>query len=107
MIVVAGCAAALAGCAGTSATMNDAFVDPSSYDYYDCKQLASERTSLTQRIAENQRLMDKARTGVAGGAVAAVAYGNEDISLNGKLQLVNRMWQKNRCDQQPVAAPAR
>ncbi len=109
--VVASAALALAGCAGTSASMQDvavadAFVDPSIYEFYDCKQLATERATLTKRLADNQQLKDKARTGVAGSAVAELAYGNDTLSLRGQLRLVDRMWRRSRCDNEIVEPPA-
>lgn len=107
---VASAALALAGCAGTSGSMQDvavadAFVDPSIYEFYDCKQLATERATLTKRLADNQQLKDKARTGVAGSAVAELAYGNETVSLRGQLRLVDRMWRRSRCDSE-IAQPS-
>lgn len=105
VVVAAGCAAALAGCTGTTGAFSDAFVDPSIYDLYDCKQLATERTSLAAQLAANQKLIDKARTGVAGDAVAEVAYGNTNLSLRGQMRLADRMWEKNRCDAGPATLP--
>jgi hypothetical protein len=98
-------AAALTGCTGMTGAVSEAFVDPSLYDLYDCDQLATERASLTTRLAENQRLIDKARTGAAGDAVAELAYGNTDLSLRGQVRLVERMWAKNRCE--GTVAPVR
>lgn len=94
----------LAGCTGSTGAMSDAFVDPSIYDLYDCRQLAAERTTLAARLAANQKLIDTARTGVAGDAVAELAYGNTNLSLRGQMRLVERMWEKNRCDAE-MAAP--
>lgn len=91
-------AALLGGCTGTTGAMSDAFVDPSIYDLYDCRQLATERTTLAARLAANQKLIDKARTGVAGDTVAELAYGNTNLSVRGQMRLVDRMWEKNRCD---------
>jgi len=96
----------VAGCAGTMESATDAFVDPSIYDLYDCKQLAAERTALASRLAENERLMSKARTGAGGAAVAEVAYRNENLSLQGQIRLADRMWAKNRCENEPQVAPS-
>ncbi len=96
-------AAALGGCTGTTGAMSEAFVDPSIYDLYDCNQLAAERTKVEEQLADNQRLIDKARTGVAGDTVAELAYGNTNLRLQGQRRLIDRMWQKNRCD--GTAAP--
>ncbi len=98
LALLAALAAPLGGCTGTTGAMSEAFVDPSIYDLYDCNQLATERAGVQAQLAENRRLIDKARTGVAGDAVAELAYGNADLSLHGQMRLLDRMWQKNRCD---------
>jgi len=103
LALLAALAAPLGGCTGTTGAMSEAFVDPSIYDLYDCNQLATERAGVQAQLAENRRLIDKARTGVAGDAVAELAYGNADLSLQGQMRLIDRMWQKNRCD--GTAAP--
>ncbi|RIK96807.1 MAG: twin-arginine translocation pathway signal [Proteobacteria bacterium] len=104
LALVVALAAALGGCTGTTGAMSEAFVDPSIYDLYDCNQLAAERISVEQQLAGNQQLIDKARTGVAGDTVAELAYGNTNLRLQGQRRLIDRMWQKNRCD--GTAAPA-
>lgn len=96
----------LGGCTGTTGAMTEAFVDPSIYDLYDCDQLAAERTSVERQLADNQRLIDKARTGVAGDAVAELAYGNTNLRLQGQRRLIDRMWEKNRCEAAAAPAPA-
>jgi hypothetical protein len=102
--------AGLSGCASVGDTISPAFADPAKYDLYDCKQLEAERKSLASRIADLQRLMAKAETGVAGSVVAEVAYRNDYIALRGQQKLVEEAWQKNRCQESkpeanPVPAP--
>jgi hypothetical protein len=96
--------AVLSGCAGVGDTMSTAFADPAKYELYDCKQLETERKSLATRIAENQGLMAKAETGVAGAVVAEMAYRNENIALRGQARFAEDAWRKNRC-RDSVAAP--
>ena len=67
----------LGGCADMSDSMTSAFADPAKYDFYDCKQLETERKSLGVRSAELQGLMAKAETGVAGSVVSELAYRND------------------------------
>ena len=57
-----------------------AFVDPARYDFYDCKQLETERKTIAKPIEELQGLMAKADTGVAGPVVAELAYRNDYIA---------------------------
>jgi hypothetical protein len=96
----------LSGCAGTGDTMSAAFADPARYELYDCKQLEPERKRLANAIAENQGLMAKAQTGVAGSVVSELAYRNDNIALHGQLHFADEAWRKNRCRETSPAAPA-
>lgn len=99
--------AGLSGCAEIGDTISPAFADPAKYDLYDCKQLETERKSLAGRIADLERLMAKAQTGVGGSVVAEVAYRNDYIALRGQSKLVEEAWRKSRCQEsKPEAKPA-
>jgi hypothetical protein len=87
----------LNGCADMSDSMTFAFADPAKYEFYDCKQLDTERKSLAVRGAELQGLMAKADTGVAGPVVAELAYRNEYISVRAQARLANEAWRRNKC----------
>lgn len=100
-------AGGVGGCAGLGDSMvSGAFVDPAKYDLYDCKQLDAERKTLTNRTAELQGLIDKARTGVGGTVVGEAVYRNDYISARAQMKLVEQMRQRNRCDA-AAASPAR
>jgi hypothetical protein len=98
----------LAGCADMSDSMTMAFADPAKYDLYDCKQLETERKSLSTRAAELQGLMAKADTGVAGPVVAELAYRNDYVAVRGQARLADEAWQRDKCHDSPpgTAAPA-
>jgi hypothetical protein len=98
----------LAGCADMSDSMTMAFADPAKYDLYDCKQLETERKTLSTRAAELQGLMAKADTGVAGPVVAELAYRNDYVSVRGQARLAEEAWQRDKCHDSPpgTAAPA-
>jgi len=98
--------AGLSGCAEIGDTISPAFADPAKYDLYDCKQLETERKSLAARIADLERLMAKAQTGVGGSVVAEVAYRNDYIALRGQSKLVEEAWRKSRCQESKPEAPA-
>jgi hypothetical protein len=99
--------AALSGCAGVGETMSTAFADPAKYELYDCKQLEPERKRIANALAENQGLMAKAETGVAGSVVSELAYRNENIALRGQSHFAEEAWRKNHCRESAVpAAPA-
>ena len=94
----------LSGCAGVGETMSTAFADPAKYELYDCKQLEPERRRLINALAENQGLMAKAQTGVAGSVVSEMAYRNDNIALRGQLHFAEEAWRKNRCHESPPEA---
>jgi hypothetical protein len=99
--------AALSGCAGVGETMSTAFADPAKYELYDCKQLEPERKRIANALAENQGLMAKAETGVAGSVVSELAYRNENIALRGQSHFAEEAWRKNHCRESAApAAPA-
>ena len=89
--------AGLSGCAQIGDTVSPAFADPAKYDLYDCKQLEPERRALVARAAEQQSLMAKAETGVAGPVVAEMVYRNELIAIRGQQKMAEEAWQRNKC----------
>jgi hypothetical protein len=93
----------LTGCAEMGDSMATAFADPAKYELYDCKQLEAERVVLAKRAAEQQGLMDKAQTGVAGPVVAELAYRNEAIAIEGQRKFAEEAWRKNKCHPSPPA----
>ena len=101
----------LGGCASVGDSVSTAFADPAKYELYDCKQLETERKNLANRAAEQQGLMDKAQTGVAGPVVAELAYRNEAIAIEGQRKFAEEAWRKSKCHEQPpapvAAAPTR
>jgi hypothetical protein len=96
----------LAGCADMSDSMTLAFADPAKYELYDCKQLETERKTLSSRAAELQGLIAKADTGVAGPVVAELAYRNDYVAVRGQSRLADEAWQRNRCHDSPPGAAA-
>jgi len=101
--VVVCLAAAASGCSSMSdSVVATAFVDPARYDLYDCAQLRTARTANAARLKELNGLMDKARTGVAGSTVAEVAYGNDLVTTRAQSKLLDEVWQRNRCDSEPL-----
>jgi hypothetical protein len=87
----------LGGCADMSDGLTLAFADPAKYDLYDCKQLETERKTLSNRSAELQGLMAKAQTGAAGPVVAELAYRNDYIAVRGQSKLAEEAWRRNKC----------
>src|ERR1700761_2530611 len=84
VVTLFGLGLALAGCASSVGDLGDnmteAFANPSTYDFYDCKQLQSARKDINTHIDEIKRLMAKAETGVAGPVVAEMVYRQDYIA---------------------------
>jgi hypothetical protein len=100
------CGALLSGCANMSDGMTSAFADPAKYNLYDCKQLETERKSLSTRMAELQGLMNKAQDGFAGPVVAEAVYRNDYIALRGQKNNADEAWAINKCHDSPPAKTA-
>jgi hypothetical protein len=79
---------------------------PARYELYDCKQLETERKSLSVRAAELQGLMAKADTGAGGPVVAELAYRNDYITARAQYKLADEVWRRNKCQETPPAAAA-
>jgi hypothetical protein len=99
--VLLACGTLLSGCAGMSDGMTSAFADPSKYELYDCKQLETERKSISVRMAELQGLMNKAQDGFAGPVVAEAVYRNDYIALRGQKKNADEAWALNKCHDSP------
>src|SRR5579863_1334868 len=96
----------LSGCASMGEGMTSAFADPAKYQLYDCKQLETERKTLSTRQAELQGLMSKAQDGFAGPVVAEVAYRNEYLAVRGQAKNAEEAWVLNKCRETPAKAGA-
>ena len=97
MLALLALGAGLSGCAQIGDNMSSAFADPAKYDLYECKQLEPERKYLADRVVQQQALMAKAETGVAGTVVAEMAYRNELIAIRGQQKMAEEAWQRNKC----------
>ncbi len=97
----------LGGCADVGdGFASGAFVDPAAYDLYDCKQLDAQRKSLAAQTVSQQKLIDKARTGVAGSVVGEVAYRNDYVRIRASAKLAEEVWRRNKCEEAPAPASA-
>jgi hypothetical protein len=94
----------LGGCAVTGDSLTEVFADPAKYEYYDCKQLETERKALTQRAETQKTLMAKADTGVAGPVVAEMVYRNEYLAIRGQMRFADEAWRLNKCKESPPGA---
>ena len=101
-------AATLGGCA-TGGVTSSLFVDPSRYDLYDCKQLATERATVDTRVVQLEGLIAKAETGVAGGLVSGLAYQGDYAQARAQRDLIDQKRASNNCSAEAppvIAVPA-
>jgi hypothetical protein len=97
---------ALSGCAGGMSEVSDslsldnatlAFVDPAKYEFFDCKQLQTERKAIAARLEDTRKLMEKADTGFAGPVVSEMVYRNDYLSNTAQAKLADQAWKRNNC----------
>ena len=63
--------------------------DPSTYEFYDCTRLGTERISLTAQIDTMRSYIAEAETGFAGSIVGEAVYQPDLVKLRGSLRRVN------------------
>ena len=95
----------LAGCAVSGDRAEDLYVAPGKYIFYDCKQLAGTAAHFMERDKELKDLMARARQGVGGELVSAMAYNADYYSNLGELKDVRREQAEKKCSPDETAAP--
>jgi hypothetical protein len=74
------------------------FVDPGKYEFYNCEQLAGQRTYWTNRELELKLLMDKAEQGTGGTVVNVIAYQTDYVTAREELKVVDTTARAKNCD---------
>ena len=98
--VLAACAGACAGGASSSV-----FVDPASYDLYNCQQLGTARRTTDARVVELEGLMAKAETGAAGMLVSGLAYQTDYRANRARRDQIDEKIVSNNCTSADLAPP--
>ena len=73
------------------------FADPAKYDFYNCEQLAAQRTNRKLREEELKSLMDKAERGTGGAFVNVIAYKADYTEVREDLKLIERTARTKKC----------
>lgn len=100
-------AAGVGACAGGASS--SVFVDPATYDLYNCQQLLTARKTMNDRVVELEGLMAKAETGAAGALVSGLAYQTDYRATRARRDQIDEKIVSNNCtsaDLAPAAAPA-
>jgi hypothetical protein len=74
------------------------FVDPGKYQYYNCEQLAGQRTYWTNRELELKMLMDKTEQGTGGTVVNVIAYQTDYVTAREELKVIDATVRAKNCD---------
>ena len=74
------------------------FVDLGKYQYYNCEQLAGQRTHWTNRELELKLLMDKAEQGTGGTVVNVIAYQTDYVTAREELKVIETTARAKNCD---------
>lgn len=96
LVLVAG---ALSQC--SSASVGNAFVDPGTFQYYDCPGLKNLTTAKRARLKVLNGLTQEAEREPAGVIVAATAYRSEQATLHADLRNISRIEAEKKCDAAP------
>jgi len=105
IVLAAAIPALLAGCAVSGEHAEDFYVAPGKYIFYDCTQLAGTAAHFARRIKELKGLMARARQGVGGELVSAMAYNSDYYSALGELKDIRREQAEKKCSSDLNVAP--
>jgi len=75
------------------------FADPGEYSFYNCDQLAAQRTGWKAKEQELKMLMDKASQGTGGAVVNAIAYQGEYVAATERLKVIEMTARNKNCPQ--------
>ena len=73
------------------------FADPAKYDFYNCEQLATQRTARKAREEELKSLMDKAERSTGGTFVNVIAYKADYTEVREDLKLIEKTARTKKC----------
>ncbi len=82
----------VSGCSSMDDARGVQLVDPATYLYYTCPQLATARTEQTKRRLELEGLMAKAERDAGGQIASTIAYRGDYQATLGRLQLIAASW---------------
>jgi hypothetical protein len=100
-------AAALAGCAGLTATMGDPNIAPGKFSFLRCPDLATRLVTAEARQRELQALMDRSSSGVGGGAVNMFVYRPDIDWVEAELKALKQTAAEKNCSDTDMKGPAK
>ena len=74
------------------------FADPGQYEFFNCEQLAAQRTARKAREEELRLLMDKSERSTGGAFVNLIAYKSEYVTAQEDLKLIDTTARVKKCN---------
>src|SRR5262249_30821447 len=87
----------LSACTSALDSQFTLFADPGKYEFFNCDQLAAQRTSQKQREQELKSLMDKAERSTGSAFVNVIAYQTEYVEARENLKLIEATARAKKC----------
>jgi hypothetical protein len=75
------------------------FVDPAQYNFYNCDQLAGQRTGWKLKEQELKLLMDKANQSAGGAFINVIAYQQDYLTATEQLKVLDMAARNKNCPQ--------
>jgi hypothetical protein len=88
----------LAACASAPENPFTVFADPGQYEFFNCEQLAAQRTARKAREEELKLLMDKAERGTGGAFVNLIAYKSDYVTAQEDLKVIDATARVKKCN---------
>jgi hypothetical protein len=98
MLVLA--ASAIAGCSTTDG-LDSMLVDPSRYDGYNCKDLATQLQNLDKREKDLRNLIDRAGESASGVVIGAFTYRTDYETVLADKKVLRRTMAEKKCQLAP------
>ena len=90
-------AAVLSACSSAGINPVTVFADPGKYEFYNCEQIATQRTTWATREQELKLLMDKAAQGTGGAVVNVIAYQADYATAKDELKVLEATARAKNC----------
>jgi hypothetical protein len=88
----------LAACTSALENPFTVFADPGQYEFFNCEQLAAQRTARKAREEELKLLMDKSERSTGGAFVNLIAYKSDYVTAQEDLKVIDATARVKKCN---------
>ena len=88
----------LAACTSALDSPFTVFADPGQYEFFNCEQLAAQRTARKAREEELKLLMDKSERSTGGAFVNLIAYKSDYVTAQEDLKVIDATARVKKCN---------